>query len=261
MASAVSPFGELLRQWRRARGLSQLALAAEARTTPRHVSFIETGRSRPGRELVLRIAECLAIPLRERNRLLSAAGFAPSYAETSLDQGELASFRDHITALLDRHDPYPGSAVDARGVIHLANRAFRRFFPDSESSTAEEIVDRFFGKMGPERIENWPEVGWALVDQRRAQAREASHPDLVELAERAASHLKRVPRPELAASPPPIVCARTRIGEQTITTYSAVLRFDRALDVTLSELRLELIFPADERTAEFFRRAASADEG
>ena len=259
MSSTTSPFGDLLRHWRRTRGLSQLGLSAEVRTSSRHLSFLETGRSRPGRELILRIADCLDIPVRERNRLLSAAGFAAAYPESSLDEEGLRTFRSNIAALLEGHDPFPGSAVDARGKIHMANQAFLRFAPNADELSAEEIIDNYYGRTGPSQVENWSEVGWALVERRRQQARETGDPDLFALAERAAAHLADVPRPKRdpAGAPPPVVCARVRLDGQLLSTYSAVLRFETALDVTLAELRLELIFPADEETAEFFRRDAA----
>lgn len=261
MASQTSPFGDLLRHWRRLRGVSQLELATDARTTTRHLSFVETGRSRPGRDLILRLAECLAMPIRERNRLLGAAGLAPAFPDSSLDQEELATFRANIAGLLDSHDPFPASAVDARGKIHLANRAFLRMAPGADERSAEEIIDLYYGQNGPASIENWDEVGWSLVERRRTQARESGDPDLLALAERAATHMKNVPRPahDFGDIAPPIVCARVRMGDQLLSTYSAVLKFETVQDVSLSDLRLELIFPANEETAAYFREQAASN--
>ena len=122
---AVSPVGELLREWRQRRRLSQLDLALEADISTRHLSFVETGRSRPGREMLLRVLEQLTIPLRERNRLLLAAGHAPAYPERSLDDPDLAPVRDALDVVLSGHEPYPAVAVDRVWNMVAANSAGR----------------------------------------------------------------------------------------------------------------------------------------
>jgi transcriptional regulator with XRE-family HTH domain len=125
-----SPFGALLRRWRGHRGLSQLALAAQAGTTTRHLSFLETGRSRPSQEMVLRIGQALGIPLREQNRLLEAAGLPPVYPEADLDDADLAPFRAAIEQLLTAHLPYPAIVLDERWNVRMANTACAALFGD-----------------------------------------------------------------------------------------------------------------------------------
>jgi transcriptional regulator with XRE-family HTH domain len=183
--SPASPFGALLRHWRRDRGRSQLDLAIEAETSPRHVSFIETGRSRPGRELVLRLAEALELPLRDRNELLVAAGLAREFPEHPLDDDQLRPYRNAIRALLDRHDPYPASAVDVLGRVLMTNAATR---PDGAAS----------------------------------------------------------------------LNLRFRVGGQIIEAFTTVVRFEAPREITLSELRVELMFPVDEPAARFFRDLVEA---
>jgi len=259
----ASPFGQLLRQWRNARGFSQLQLALRANTTSRHLSFVETGRSRPGRDLILRLASCLDLPLREQNRLLACAGLSEAFPERQLDDAPMFRVSAELRAMLERHDPYPGSVIDVRGKVHFANRTFRRLLPDAESLSAEESIDAFYGTHGPTYCENWAEVGWALVDLRFRQATAQGDPELNALAERAERHMDGVARTgqELSENDSPVICMRTRVGDRIVSTYSAALRFDTARDVTLSELRLELVFPADERSADFFRALDLNKEG
>lgn len=245
-------FGSQLRYWRRARGLSQLTLASLAHTTPRHVSFIETGRSRPGHDLVLRIAGCMRLPARAANALLAAAGFGPGFDERALDDEVMRPVRRVIDSVLEQHAPYPGCAIDARGRVHLANTPYLALFPKALERSAEQNIDDYFGAPGRAWIVNWPEALWAAFDLRSDYAQRSGDPELLRLAERALSHLRDVPRPVPEGSSPMIV-SKVRLGDETITTFASVLRFEAARDVTLSELRIELIFPADERSDEIMR--------
>jgi len=163
-----------------------------------------------------------------------------------------------MQSVLDGHDPSPAAVIDARGVTRLANAAARRLFPGALEMRAEESIDAFFGRWGPAHVENWPEVAWAAADRRRARAGESGDPELRRLAERVREHLRDTPRPpSLAAEAmPPVIYARIRLGEERLSFFSAVLRFEGARDVTLSELGVELTFPADEPTAAFLRKAA-----
>lgn len=235
--------------------MSQLELALWASTTPRHVSFIETGRSRPGRELVLRLAACMDLPIRDRNALLVAAGLHPAFAEHGLDDEQMRPFRIAIQAILDRHDPYPGSAIDHLGRVLMTNAGSRALFPEAESLTPEQMLDGFLAP-GPGRdaVENWAEVAWAVADRLRHDAASANDPRLTALAERALKHLDGVerPRPDFPYESP-VMCVRLRVGNQVIPTFSTVMRFETPHEVTISELRVELMFPMDEAGAAFFR--------
>lgn len=255
---APTPFGRMLREWRGRRGLSQLALAAQAETTPRHVSFIETGRSRPGRELVLRLAEAMDVPIRARNALLEAAGLGRAYAERELDADDVQPFVEAVDLVLRNHEPFPGCAIDGLGCVQRTNVAFERFWPGSKGLTPEQAVDAFFGPgPGREVVENWAELAWRYLDLRRHEANRSGDPRLLALADRAAEHLRDVPRPSTAdVASAPIVCPRFRFGDTRVRTFSTVMRFEHSNDVTLGELRVELIFPADETAAAFFRQLA-----
>ncbi len=250
-----SPFGQRLRYWRRRSGLSQLHLAAEAGTTPRHLSFIETGRSRPGRELVLRLAAALDVPIRERNGMLASAGLTPAFAERDLLHESMRPAQRVLDKVLTAHEPYPAWVV-ARGMrIIASNRAAEALFPGMCSMQPEAIVDMWYGP-GPFRdlVENWPDVVWAGVATLRREARRTADTELLALVRRAEAHLDSVPQPEPDSEPElPFVCARLKIGDQLVRTLSTVMRFDSAVEVTASELRVELLFPADEASDAFFQ--------
>ncbi len=256
-----SPFGERLRGWRRRAGWSQLALATRAGTTARHLSFLETGRSRPGEELVLRLGRALDLPLRERNALLVAAGLPPRYREAKLDEPSLAPISQVIDRVLAQHEPFPAWAF-ARGLRPIvANTAAELLFPGLTAMTPESIVDMWFGP-GPfrEMVENWRAVSAAGLDSLRRDAAAASDPSVDALVRRAEAHLGEVDDVPIDSSFP-VVCPRFRVGDRVVRTVSAVLRFDTAADVTASELRVELMFPADEPSAAFFRSLALPSPG
>ena len=254
---APTPFGRMLREWRGRRGLSQLALAAQAETTPRHVSFIETGRSRPGRDLILRLAEAMDVPIRARNALLEAAGLGRAYEERELDADDVQPFVEAVDLVLRNHEPFPGCAIDGLGCVRRTNAAFERFWPGAKGLTPEQAIDAFFGP-GPGRdvVENWAELAWRYIDIRRSEANRSGDPRLLALAERAEAHLEDVPRPTTREAAP-IVCPRFRFGDTLVRTFSTVMRFEHPNDVTLGELKVELIFPADETAAQYFRQLAA----
>lgn len=256
--ATLSPFGQQLRHWRNRAGKSQLALASEAGTTPRHLSFVETGRSRPGAELVLRLAAALDIPIRERNALLTSAGLPPSYPAFALEDEAMKPIRRVLDRILATHEPYP-AWVSSRGFRFLSsNRAAEALFPGMCSMSPDAIVELWFGP-GPFRdlVENWQDVVWAGVAALRRETVRASDPALMELLRRAETHARAIPAPELDAHPElPVICPRLHIGGRRVRTISTVMRFDTAIEVTASELRVELMFPADDDSERFFRDLA-----
>jgi transcriptional regulator with XRE-family HTH domain len=253
----LSPFGTLLRRWRRQRGTSQLRLAGDAGTSARHVSFIETGRSRPREGLVLRLADALDVPLRERNDLLRAAGLSPLYPERALADDELRPFRRIVEQLLMQQEPFPAIVIDRYWNVVDSNRAGKLFLGLGPGGDTPNAVELLLAPGGwREMLENFAEVAWGLAYRLRREAAEAgSDPELETLVRRAEAWLERVPRPVPDASDA-IVCPRVRVGDQVLSTISTIARFGTARDVTIDELRVELMFPADDVTAAFFERAA-----
>lgn len=250
-APTSSPFGEVLRDWRRRRRLSQLELAIEADVSARHVSFIETGRSVPSRAMVLRLAAALNVPLRERNRLLIAAGFAPAHPERTLDHPDLATVRDGVQRLLAAYQPYPCVAVDRHWDIITANTATGVLLDGvSEDLLARPNAVRL--ALHPDglapRIDNLAQWRHHLLGRLRREVAASGSAQLAALLAEAESY----PGAEVDACGPADVAVplrlRTRDGER-LTFLSTVTTFGTALDPAVSELSIEAFLPADDATA------------
>ena len=254
-----SAFGRYMKLWRRQRGLSQLDLAIRADLSQRHVSFIETGRSRPRQDVVRRVAEALEVPIRDRNILLEAAGLAHSYPEVLLSDDVCAPFSNAIGVILESHEPYPAYVIDRWWELIDANAAGRRMFPQNGDGPIN-LVDAILGP-GPIRgmIDNFSAVGWVFLRRMRREAAN-SGPDerLQELLERAEAYMKDIPVDVENNGAELAICAHFRIGDQVIKTVSMEARFGTAREVTLDELHVELVFPRDEEAADFFRHSAQA---
>lgn len=256
----ASPFGARLRQWRHHRRLSQLALAAVTSTTARHISFLETGRSRPSRHMVLRLAEALDVNLRDANELLHAAGLPAAYPQAELGSPDLAPYRGAVTRLLAAHEPYPAMVLDRRYTVLFANQACAALFGPGVTGS-NFVTDALASPAAVQAIINWPEVAWAGLDRLRENAKHAPFDaELQALIGRAEAALARVPRPQPAEAGL-IVCPWFRIGGGIVRTIALTARFDHAADVTLDELRAELIYPLDEQADDYFRGRGSADAG
>jgi transcriptional regulator with XRE-family HTH domain len=251
-----SPFGQRLRLWRKRSGVSQLDLALLVGTSPRHISFVETGRSRPGRDLVLRLAEALEVPVRDRNALLVSAGLPPAFADRALDDEAMQPISAVLGRVLAKHEPYPAWVVGRSMRFLASNRGAEALFPGMCSRSPAEIVEMWYAP-GPFRdaIENWHEVFWAGLASLRREAAHASPDDgeISTLLARAESYARDVPPPDTTAHELPVVCSRLKLDGRAVRTISAVMRFDSAVEVTASELRVELMFPADRESAAFFR--------
>jgi transcriptional regulator with XRE-family HTH domain len=244
-------FGRRLRRWRLERGLSQLELAERAGTTSRHLSFLETGRSRPRTPIVLRLGRELALPLREQNGLLDAAGLPPQFPERPPDDAAMAPFKAAIASLLASHDPLPAAVLDRYGAILHANTAFEKLSPGLMGASPEALVDVLFGP-GPWRdsVENWSEVASAWFARQRMELHRTGDSRLAQLISRAERLTGSMPDAGVRTDAP-VVCTRLRISAEIIELFTAVVRFDNATDVALSELRIELIYPANDAAARF----------
>jgi len=244
-----------LRLWRSRRRVSQLELALRAGTTQRHVSFIESGHSVPGRELVIRLAESLQVPLRERNALLLSGGYAPAYDETPYDGPGLGAIRTALTGILEGHPPYPAVVVDRRGDLVLANGAFHAMTTGvSERLVTPPVnIPRLLldpAGLAP-RIVNFGPWAWHVIDALTREAAQNPTPESDGLIEELIALVP--PRPEppghLGFAVP--LCLRSEHGDLRLIT--TLTRFGTAVDVTVAELRMEAFPPADEQTAEALR--------
>jgi transcriptional regulator with XRE-family HTH domain len=255
--STLSPVGELLRRWRRLRGLSQLGLALEAATTPRHVSFVESGRSQPSRAMVLRLARVLDVPLRERNQLLLAAGYAPLYGETGLDGDQAAEVRAALERMLAAHEPYPAVVMDRHWDVTGANGAAGRFFAWLLGPRAREpanVVRLMFAPDGLRpHVANWEAAAEALMQRvHREAVGGVIDPATLALRDEALAQ-PGVPAawalPDPARVPLPVVPITFAKDGLVLSYFSAVTTLGTPQDALLQEIRIESFFPADEATA------------
>jgi transcriptional regulator with XRE-family HTH domain len=249
------PLGRLLREWRLRRHLSQLELAADAGVSTRHLSFIETGRSQPSREMVLHLGEHLEIPLRERNALLTAAGYAPLYRESELDAPEMAPVRDAIDKILRAHEPYPAIVCDRAWNLVAANATVPVLMEGIAPELLEPPINVMRASLHPgglaSRIANFDEWASHLVTRVERQALLSGDAGLASLLDELRSYPgvpDRTTFPELEGAEKVFVPLRLRMGGATLTFFSTVTTFGTALDVTLAELVIESFFPADDAT-------------
>jgi transcriptional regulator with XRE-family HTH domain len=252
----MTRFPTELRRWRSARRLSQLELAIRAETTQRHVSFIEQGRSRPGRSMVVRLAESMELTLRERNELLLAAGFAPAFPESPLDDEALRPVRQAIDAILDGHLPYPAIVVRSPCILVGANRAFDLFNEGVDPALLEPPINLFRHALHPDglapRVRNLPAWGRHITQHVRARLARSPDPSLEELLIELEGYLPPLPDGvDVLGFAVPLELASADGDLRLITTLTS---FATAADVTLAELSLEAFLPADEHTADVLRR-------
>jgi len=247
--------GDLLRTWRRRRSLSQLELALEAEVSSRHVSFLETGRARPSREMVLRLAEHLEIPLRERNGLLLAAGYAPLYAERSLEEPEMAPVHQALDRFLRAHEPYPAVVLDRRYNLVSANDALGALLdgvaPELLAPPANALRVALHPKGMAPRILNLKQWSAHLLHRLRRQAALTADPEL----DRLHDELSGYPGVSLEAPHEDgsanhiVLPLRLRAAERELAFFSTISTFGTAADITLDELMIEAFYPANAATA------------
>jgi transcriptional regulator with XRE-family HTH domain len=262
MPSHVAPVGVQLREWRRRRRLSQLDLAGHAEVSTRHLSFLETGRALPSREMVLRLADRLEVPLRERNRLLTAAGYAPLYREHALADPEMRAPAQALERVLTAHEPYPALAVDRHWTMVAHNRMVPLLLADLPPEMLAPPINVLRLSLHPQglapRIVNLAQWRAHLLPRLQQQVHASGDPTL------AALHAELRGYPAAAAGdakPAPAdagvyVPLRVRSPIGLLNLISIVTVFGTPTDITLSELALETFFPADEDTAAALRRLA-----
>jgi transcriptional regulator with XRE-family HTH domain len=258
MSTVQASPGSLLRDWRRRRRLSQLDLALEAGVSARHLSFLETGRSRPSREMVLHLSEQLDVPLRDRNQLLLAAGFAPAYAERALDAPDMAAVREALDRVLKGHEPYPAVVVDRWWDLAGVNAGVALLTAPVAPHLLEPPANALRVTLHPEgmapHIRNLPEWRAHLLDRLRRQVAVTGDERLAALQ----AELTAYPGGEatLPAHEPGIaVPLKIDVDGTELSFFSTISTFGTAVDITLAELAIEAFFPADERTADYVRSA------
>jgi transcriptional regulator with XRE-family HTH domain len=264
-----STFGNWLRRWRRHRGLSQMELALQAGVSTRHLSFLETGRARPSREMVLRLGQALALPLRDRNNLFFVAGYALPYRESSLDSQELAHVSAGLDYLLRMHEPYPAFIVDRHWNIVRGNRTHHAMLPWLLGGREPpQPVNALGLLLDPELlrplIPNWTAAAQTVWRRLDAQLQgPAPDPGLLHLREK----LRALPGVATAVDAPGkpepselLVPLDFEIQGLRLSWFTTLAVFGAPLDITLQELVIECLFPADAATERFVRQFASVGE-
>jgi transcriptional regulator with XRE-family HTH domain len=259
-------FGRLLKHWRGRRGLSQLALAVAARTTQRHLSFIESGRATPSREMVLRLGASLSLPLRQQNALMLAAGYAPAWQERDLSTPDLAVVNSALDYMLAQHEPYPAFVIDRCWNLLRANRGAVRLTElltgaaPQTPKTSSDPVNLAVALLAPDGLRpfivNWREVALHLIRGVEADAHADGMPETADLLERllvlpGVSALSGMITPEESQSP--VLPIHFQSDGTSLRLFTTIATLGTPRDVTLEEIRIEFFFPMDEPTQQAFR--------
>ncbi|MFD0271055.1 helix-turn-helix domain-containing protein [Streptomyces sp. NPDC127106] len=252
--------GSLLRSWRERRGISQLELAGRADSSARHISFIETGRSRPSQEMVLRLADRLDVPVRERNALLLAAGYAPHYAQTPMDDPAMGTLREGLERLLTGYEPYPALVVNAMYDVVAANRGIAMLLDGLPEHLLTPPLNAMRITLHPEglapRIHNLSQWRGHLLAQMERQIALARSAPLRALYEEVAAYpVAARPGDAEPAEPVPYIALPLVIEHDghRLSFVSSIATFNTPMDVTVAELAIETMLPADPATVKYLR--------
>jgi transcriptional regulator with XRE-family HTH domain len=269
MTETIKSFGARLRWWRDRRALSQLDLAGAAGTTQRHLSFLESGRAAPSREMILRLAAALDLPLRQQNELFLAAGYAPLWRESSLTAPELARVNSALDYMLTQQEPYPAFVVDRRWNLLRANGGAGRLVefltgPAPAEAAAGEPVNLAVALVSPDGLRplivNWQEVARYFLRGVQADAIADATAETAELLQRLLTFpgvpalSETVPFEEASA---PVLSIHFRRGDTSLRLFTTIATLGTPHDVTLQEIRIESFFPADDATAQTFHEWAA----
>jgi transcriptional regulator with XRE-family HTH domain len=262
VARPQSPIGEMLRQWRERRRISQLDLAIQADISTRHLSFVETGRSSPSRDMVLHLADNLEVPLRERNHLLLAAGYAPVYGESSLDSPQMAAVRQAVRLVLKAHEPFPAVVVDRKWNMVDANATLALLTAGAAPHLLEPPVNVLRLSLHPQgvapRIVNLGEWRGHLLSRLRREIAVTADAELSELYDELRDYpAGEAPDVEIPGPGEVVAPLRIRTDAGELSFFGTVATFGTPMDVTVAELSIESFFPADPQTADTLRAAVA----
>lgn len=262
MTPKVKTFGSRLKWWREQRGLSQLALAGAAEVSQRHLSFLESGRAEPSREMVLRLCAVLDLPLRQQNALMFAAGFAPVWRESDLAAPELAQVNGALDHMLAQQEPYPAFVVDRRWNLLRANDGAGRLVTFLLGAAPSGPVNLADALIAPEIlrpfIENWEEVAVHFLRSVQADAVADGTAETADLLNRLTAYPGVPPLSRAAPleSHGPVLNIRFRKGDARFAVFTTIATLGTPQDVTLQEIRIECFFPSDPASAALLRQWA-----
>lgn len=275
VVAAPLDFGALLKDWRQHRRVSQLGLSSLSGISQRHISFLETGRSRPSRAMVLALADTLDVPLREQNALLHSAGFTPAYADGPLEGAGTAIFQEALTATLDHHEPYPAMVLDGRWNLVMANQGALNFFAqfvdifaalEAIGSPSEfQVVRLCLEDEGLKPfIGDWETLVFSfLARARRALLLNPRDPYLPQLIREITAHPDAPPewrQPDWTSTPQPALLMTLHKDGATYRFFTMLAHFGSALNVTLEEMSVETFYPADEATRSYLEALAKQSD-
>lgn len=243
----MNPFSQSLKRWRQSRRLSQLELAGMANVSARHISFLETGRARPSREMVGRLADSLHLPLVEHNQMLVHAGFATRYVARQWSDPDMALIRASLDHTLVQHDPYPAMALDRLWSIKQMNIAATGLFEPVGITVGSSLLDWVMSETPAEHIDNWPAVAHHLFKRLRTESIAlGGAPELDEVADHLFSQAIALPEPA-----GPVVPTVFNAGQFKLSLFTTIAHFGTPEDLFLDDLKIELFFPANDESRDW----------
>lgn len=251
----MTQFAQTLKTWRNARRYSQLELANEADVSARHLSFLETGRANPSREMIAKLGDALRMPLAARNQLLAHAGFAARYQQRNWDAEEMAPIRAAVEYTLAQHAPYPAFAVDRHWVVLQMNAPAANLFGMMGVAEGESLIEVMLKEEVQALIENWPDVAHHAAHRLRTESAARGG---IEKLEAAADAFARAPAPKTQALGP-VVPTNYRVGDLRLSLFATIAQFGTPEDLSLDDLKIELFFPCDDDTKTLLLDMASRD--
>ena len=249
----MTQFAQTLKTWRKARRYSQLELAGEADVSSRHLSFLETGRAKPSREMIEKLGDALSLPLAARNQLLTHAGYAAHYAQRSWDAEEMAPIRAAVDYTLTQHAPFPAFAVDRHWVILQMNGPAERLFAMIGAQVGASLIDVMLQEHVQAMIENWPDVAAHAAHRLRTESAGRGGDGVLDAAAEAFVQGPAPVRPRYE----PVVPTIYRAGDMRLSLFSTIAQFGTPEDLTLDDLKIELFFPSDAETDALLRAMAA----
>lgn len=252
-------FGSVLKDWRGQRRMSQLDLGLEANVSARHISFLETGRAKPSQPMVLHLCETLGVPRAVRNSFLNAAGFAPAYKSRALDEADMAHVQAAVDWTLSRHDPFPAMAVDRHWTVVKANNAATMLLSGAGLAEGDSLLEAMANPaIMTNTLENWQEVAQHMAARLRTESEHLGGDEVLEKAAAGLIHALERDGFRPAVELPAVVPARYYANGMVLSFFSTLSQFGSAEDITLAELKIEMMFPADDATRDILFKIADA---
>lgn len=252
-------FGTILKEWRGKRRMSQMELGLVANVSARHISFLETGRSKPSKSMVMMLSKVLELPIAMRNSLLGSAGFAPAYGKRDLSDRDMAYIRQAVARMLDRHDPYPAFAFDRHWNVVKTNKCAGHLLAASGVVEGDSLLEAILDENGmSQSLENLDEVIQHFIIRLRTESNFLGGDAVLDKAILSLTETLGEGASPVLGTLPAVIPARYKAGGVTLSLFSTIAQFGSAEDIALSELKIEMMFPADDQTKMLLEKMASS---